>query len=180
MDELTTPPPLKTDPKYGYYPHWPQDGDDWLHPEDVALARRLLPSHRIWRRGSDRGEFHTLRYGDLVLRVRSALWQEVPQPEFEIGDWVEVRTRMMKNEPHTGQVTEMEWDERQRSVVYHIQENDKPIPTRYTIDDLAPVAPTTNFHHSTLPADTPEATEGVDELVEGLPKDENFGPPKRR
>jgi hypothetical protein len=176
MSEATTPP-LKTVPKYGYYPRWPEDGDDWLHPEDVALARSQFPSQRIWRRDGKAGALHVIRYGPLSLRVRSALWIEVARPDFEIGDWVEVRTRLMRNEPHTGRVTEVMWDDHQSCIVYHIQENDRPIPSVYTADDLTPVEPIVPPQHSRIESDTPEATEGVDEMLEGLPKDEKFGGP---
>lgn len=179
MSEATTPPPLKVEPKYGYYPRWPQDGDDWLHPEDVAFARTLFPSHKIWKREGQQGGFHVIRYGAQMLRVRSALWQEVPTPDYQIGDWVEVRTRMMKNEAHTGCVVDVEWDEYRGEIVYHIEQRDKRIVNAYTIDDLASIEKPTNYYHSTLASDSPEATEGVDELVEGLPKDENFGPPRK-
>ena len=47
-------PPLKTDPKYGYFPWWPQDGNDWLHPDDVAIARSMIPSNRMFRRDGTR------------------------------------------------------------------------------------------------------------------------------
>lgn len=177
MDEATNPPPLKQTPKYGYYPAWPEDGDNWLHPEDAPLARKQLPSMRIWRRDEESAEYHVIRYGAMTLRVKSALWQEVAPPDFEIGDMVEVRTRLMKNEPHTGHVTEVEWDDYLGQVVYHIQENDKRLPNKYTADDLKPVGPAEGRETSRLPSDTPEATDGVDEMTEGLPKDEKFGGP---
>ena len=48
MDEPLPPlPPLKTDPKYGHYPWWPEDGDQWVHPEDIELARSMIPSPRV-------------------------------------------------------------------------------------------------------------------------------------
>lgn len=179
MNEATNPPPLKREPRYGYYPQWPQDGDDWLHPEDVELARRSLPSPRIWRREGQSGVFHIIRYGDQTLRVKPALWQESPAPAYQIGDWVEVRTRMMKNTAHTGRVVEVMWDDYQSQITYHIQEQDNPIPNAYTADDLKPVEPTIEPQFSRIESDTPEATDGVDELVEGLPKDENFRQPPR-
>ena len=36
---------LKTDPKYGVYPWWPEDGNDWLHPDDVATARTVYAKY---------------------------------------------------------------------------------------------------------------------------------------
>lgn len=134
-------PPLKTDPKYGYFPWWPQDGDDWLHPDDVERARSMIPSSRIFRRdGSDR-EYLQLKYGDFTLRVRPTLWQEVLPEGFEIGDWVEVLSRGMRNEPRTGVIREIVWDDRARALRYQIFENDQPIADLYAADDLQHIEP---------------------------------------
>src|SRR5262245_54749758 len=91
--------PLKLDPKYGYFPGWPQDGKAWLHPDDVAAGRALIPSTRVFRRDGTSGDYMLLHYGNEELRVRPALWQEVAAPAFEIGDWVEVATRGQTNAP---------------------------------------------------------------------------------
>ena len=68
-----------------------------------------------------------LHYGDVRLRVRRTLWQEVEPEGFEIGDWVEVLSRGMLNEPRTGIIREMLWDERERAMRYQIFENGQPI-----------------------------------------------------
>jgi len=136
------PPPLKTDPKYGFYPWWPEDGDEWLHPEDVQLARDFLPSPRVWRRDGQTGQFVVLHYGDLRLRVRRTLWQEVPGEGFEVGDWVEVLSRGQHNTPRTGTIRDMHWDPRSRSMRYFIDEHGLPIPKAYEAADLRHVEPT--------------------------------------
>jgi len=135
-------PPLKTDPKYGYFPWWPEDGDDWVHPEDVALARSLIPSGRIFRRDGDRGDFVVMHYGDVRVRVRPKLWQEVEPEGFEIGDWVEVLSLGMRNEPRTGVIRDVMWDTDARGIRYFIRENDLPIAEPYAADELRHVKPT--------------------------------------
>jgi hypothetical protein len=134
-------PPLKTDPKYGYFPWWPEDGDDWVHPGDVAAAHKMIPSGRIFRRDGSQDEYVLMHYGDICLRVRRTLWQEVGPDGFEIGDWVEVLTRGMRNEPRTGTIREMLWDTRGRQIVYQITDNGQPIEQLYTRDDLRRVDP---------------------------------------
>jgi hypothetical protein len=129
-------PPLKTDPKYGHYPWWPVDGDDWVHPEDVALARSMIPSERVFRRDGGQGDYLLMHYGEVTLRVRRTLWQEVEPEGFEIGDWVEVRTRGLQNEPRTGTIAEMLWDKHAGELRYQIVENDQLIESRYSRDDL--------------------------------------------
>jgi hypothetical protein len=137
-----TVPPLKSDPKYGYFPWWPEDGDAWVHPEDVAAARGMLPSNRVFCRDGSEGEFLLMRYGDVTLRVRRTLWQEVAPEGFEIGDWVEVRPHGMLNEPRTGVIREVLWDERRRAMRYQISENGQLIEQFYSREDLQRVEPT--------------------------------------
>ncbi len=132
---------LKVDPKYGFYPWWPEDGDDWLHPEDVELAHGMIPSPRVFRRDGEHGPFVVLHYGEARLRVRRTLWQEVPPEGFDMGDMVEVMSRGMKNTPRTGIIREVQWEPRSRSMRYQILENDQPIPNLYAAEDLRPVEP---------------------------------------
>ena len=139
---MTSPsPPLKTDPKYGCFLRWPQDGNDWLHPDDVPLVRSLIPSNRVFCRDGVEGDFHRFHYGNITFRARPALWQEVQYEGFDIGDWVEVLRHGMRNEPRTGVLREMVWDDRDRALRYQIAENDAPITDLYSREDLQRVDP---------------------------------------
>ena len=82
-----------------------------------------------------------MHYGAVTLRVRRTLWVEVEPEGFEIGDWVEVLSRGMLNEPRTGVVREMLWDERARAMRYQISENGQPIEQLYAREDLRHVEP---------------------------------------
>ena len=136
---------LKEEPRYGYYPWWPENGNDWLHPEDVELARQLIPSMRIFRREGEQGPFVVLHYGEIRLRVLRTLWQEVKSEGFEIGDWVEVLSRGYRNTPRTVTIAEILWDTHARGLCYKVIENEKPIQRTYTCDDLRHVVPTEQF-----------------------------------
>ena len=135
-------PPLKTDPKYGCFPWWPEEGEVAFHPEDVAAARAMIPSGRIFRRDGESGDFQLFHYGEVTLRIRPVLWQEVEPEGFEIGDWVEVRTRGWANEPRTGTIGEIEWDDQAGEICYQIVENGQLIETNYAREDLKHVEPT--------------------------------------
>jgi hypothetical protein len=135
-----TAPPLKTDPKYGYFPRWPQDGDAWVHPEDVEAARSMIPSGRVFRRDDMAGRYVVLHYGDVRL---PALWQEVMPEGLEIGDWVEVVSRGMQNELRTGAIREVLWDDDSRALRYQIWESGQPIEQLYAREDLQRVEPVT-------------------------------------
>jgi hypothetical protein len=149
-----TAPPLKTDPKYGYFPWWPEDGDAWVHPDDVAAARAMIPSNRVFRRDGSDGDYLLMHYGDVTLRVRRTLWQEVEPEGLTIGDWVEVRSRGMLNEPRTGVVREMLWQERGRMMAYQISENGTRIEQLYTREDLQPIEPPTASQEIRIPEPT--------------------------
>jgi hypothetical protein len=135
--------PLKTDPKYGFYPWWPEDGDDWIHPQDVELARSTIPSPRVFRRDGQCGQYAVIHYGEMRLRVKHTLWQEVPWEGFEVGNWVEVLTRGQLNTPRTGVIRDMHWEPRARAMRYYIDEHGQPIPKAYAAEDLRHIEPTT-------------------------------------
>lgn len=172
---------IKTDPKYGHFPWWPEDGDDWVHPDDVTKARNMVPGARIWRRDGEQPQnasvdekYVVLHYGADQLRVRPRLWQEIAPPEFAIGDWIEVRSRLMTNDPHTGRIREVLWDEVEGAVRYQISVGGKPLERMYAADDLKHVEPMqgqTDFRMQ-QPTDDGE----VDALVEGLEVDETRKP----
>ena len=132
---------MKADPKYGYYPWWPEDGNEWVYPEDVDLARQMIPSPRVFRRDGELGPFVVLHYGDVQLRVMRTLWQEVTPEGYEIGDWVEVLSRGFKNTPRTAIIKEITWDTTARAMRYQVAENDQLIPNQYGADDLRHVDP---------------------------------------
>lgn len=148
-DDLPPLPPIKTDPKYGYFPWWPEDGNAWIHPDNVAAVRTMIPSPRIWCRDgvSDSADdsasaFVIMHYGKVQIRVRHTLWREIEPPVFNLGDVVEVRTRGMTNEPHTGHIREMHWDDRDDVVRYWLTLADGTLLERsYVADDLKPVEP---------------------------------------
>lgn len=127
---------MKTDPKYGYYPWWPENGDDWIHPEDVELARRWIPSGRVFRRDGEVGPYVILHYGKDRLRVKRTLWQEVPWEGFDIDDHVEVLSRGSLNTPRICVIREVVWDVHDHALRYQVAENDTPIPNYYSADDL--------------------------------------------
>jgi hypothetical protein len=133
--------PLKTDPKYGYFPWWQEEGEGWVNPDDVVTARGMIPSGRVFRRDGTDGDYVVMHYGEVRLRVRRTLWQEVGSDGFEIGDWVEVLARGMRNEPRIGTIREMLWDNHDERMRYQILENGQPIEQLYTRHDLRPVEP---------------------------------------
>ena len=136
-ESLPRLPPIATDPKYGHYPWWPEEGDDWVHPDDVVLARRMIPSQRIWRRDGTADGYALIHYGDLQLRVRHILWVEASYEGFDVGDLVEILPHGLQNEGHTGHIREFYWDEHERGVRYTITTSEgTPLENVYTVLDM--------------------------------------------
>lgn len=133
---------VPADPTYGYFSRWPEDGDGWVHPEDIELARRLLPSFRIWRREGTEGPYRVHRYGAERLRLRPALWIEAPYEGFDVGDPVAVRSQLKHHDPLLGFVREVLWDEHLSAVVYQLERLGMPLAERYLARDLRHEPPT--------------------------------------
>jgi hypothetical protein len=102
----------------------------------------MIPSDRVFRRDGANGPFVVLHYGTARLRVLPALWQELPPPAFEMGDWVEVLSSGLKHAARTGTIREIRWDEDAQEIRYQILEAGRPIEERYAAEDLKRVEPT--------------------------------------
>ena len=132
----------RVNPDFGFFPWWPEDGDSWVCPADITLARSIIPSERVWRREVDPEEFggnryEVLTYGVLRLRVRKTMWRTAPHEGINVGDWVEVLPYGIKNEPQTGKVREMLIDEETLQLSYQIQLGDgRNLDKRFPATDL--------------------------------------------
>lgn len=125
--------------QYVIYPRWPEDGSDWIHPDDVAAVRRMVPGRRVFRYIGTEVPFRLLRYGTRVVRVRAALWLPVRGDSFQVGEWVEVRSRVGRNRPGIGQIGEMLWNWRDRCIDYLVCRRGMLANTAYRASDLARV-----------------------------------------
>ncbi len=119
--------PLKPPPLYGVFQRWPEDGEDWIHPFDVGVARHLLPGNRIFRRAEFDGEFFAFRYGQLMFRARPRIWLIVEHQGFDIGDQVEIRSLMGKNWPQIATINQMLWNSAKRRIEYFVQGVDRSV-----------------------------------------------------
>lgn len=123
-------------PDYGIYPWWPIAGDEWIHPEDRALAQLRIPSERVWRRELFDGEYYHLFYGSERLRVMPSMWLSVPRQPLEIGDAVEVLSQMGKQEPCIGKIQEKLFLRTIGEIVYVVRRVDYDLPQHYKLDQL--------------------------------------------
>jgi hypothetical protein len=135
------PPPLPIGALklYGVYP-WPnEDLADWVHAEDVAAARLLLPSDRVFRRVAEEGPFVVLAYGEARVRVRPAMCRIISGDGLDIGDAVEVRSHFGLNDPAVGVIKEMRYPRAGQSIQYFVRKGAQLLPTPFSARDLQPV-----------------------------------------
>ncbi|MGN6543619.1 MAG: DUF6960 family protein [Aureliella sp.] len=94
-------------PDFGVYSQWPAPGHSWIHPHDIAVASRLIPSGRVFERVRYDGTHYHLHYGRIRLRVRPSMWLRVPSPDVRVGDRVELLSHFGRFEPGIATVTEI-------------------------------------------------------------------------
>ena len=131
---------MRSEPLYRVYPWWPEDGNAWVHPDDVRLARRLIPSSRVFRCAGREGSYLVLSYGALRLRVKPTLRQAIEGDGFDLGDLVEVCSRVGQNRPLVATIGDMHWNARARVIHYRLRRRNMMLARRYTAGDLRPVA----------------------------------------
>lgn len=123
-------------PDYGCFPRWPADGQDWIHPDDVAIVRRCLPSERVVRRESFDGTYYHFSYGDVRFRLRPCLWLKVDAEGLDLGDCVETIGVGMERELFVAHVCGMHYVRRKGRILYRLRRGDRTVRRLYTADQL--------------------------------------------
>ena len=112
--------PIHRPPQYGVYLRWPQDGIAWIHPDDVDQVADVIPSYRIFRREDLDPDYVVLTYADLRLRVRPTMWIEIPTDGYEVGDQVEIKSKLGQREAAIATIREMLWNPMTSSIDYYL------------------------------------------------------------
>jgi hypothetical protein len=128
--------PLKPEPKYGACLWWPENGTDWIHPHDVPKAEDFVPGHRVMLRTYYDDEYSLLTYGDLTVRVRPVMWLPVDFEGFKVGDVVETRSHMGRNEAFVATIHEMTWNDREKRIEYGLARSGRIEHRKYLSDDI--------------------------------------------
>ncbi len=115
-------------PDYGCIVRWPQDGQAFIHPDDVAIATRCFPSERVLRRDRFDGVYYHFRYGPLRFRLRPCMWLTVDSDGIDIGDTVETTGPSMERELFVAQVWGMYYVRRKGCILYRLKRGDTKIP----------------------------------------------------
>lgn len=108
-------------PDYGCIARWPQDGFDFIHPDDTEKVRQLFPSNRVFRRERFDGRFYHCRYGEIEFRLQSCLWIPVSHEGFDLGDRVETTGVGMVRELFVGTIANMYFAQGEDGITYRLR-----------------------------------------------------------
>ena len=163
LAKFNTPPPpcpqirlgkiestLVLKPRYGIFPWWPDDSDNWVHPDDLSIAMELVPGCQILRRASpnskiddessscENDQFVSFECGSQVFRAVPKMWLEVPEPDYELFDQVEICSKLGKIHPKIATVSSVCWNRLKRVAEYRLERNGMPLPGLFHAADLQP------------------------------------------
>ncbi|TWU66720.1 MULTISPECIES: hypothetical protein [Crateriforma] len=123
-------------PQYGIIARWPEDGQSFIHPSDIAAANRCLPSERVLKRFAFDGSYYHYSYGAVRFRLRPCLWLRIRPDGIDIGDQVEVAGVGMQRDLFVASVWGMHFVQRKGCIVYRLRRADSVVPNLYTADQL--------------------------------------------
>jgi len=124
-------------PDYGTFTHWPEDGHARLHPDDIAIINRVIPSSRVFRRSRFDGVFYQFEYGkSLQFRLRPCMWLALDWEGIDVGDQVEVIGLGMTRDLFVARVVEMRFNRRNRQIEYTLSQAGQVHPRLYLANEL--------------------------------------------
>lgn len=127
---------LRRPPCYGAYLWWPEEGLDWVHPEDVGLATILIPSNRVFCRQDSEAPYSLLQYGEQKIRVKPTLWFEVESEGYDLDDLVEIKSKMGKLKPMVATIADIFWNRHDRKIDYFLNSAGRRLDRAYRSEDL--------------------------------------------
>lgn len=126
-------------PDWGVYLRWPQEGQQWIHEDDLEQALQMVPSDRVFCRYRWDGSFYWLKYGPAKIRVRPTLWLTVGNVDLSIGQQVEVLFRFGDNDPGIFELAEIRYLPRHGQVIYQVRRGDLLLAHEFSRSDLRPL-----------------------------------------
>jgi hypothetical protein len=121
---------------WGVFPWNPEHGQQHIHADDIALAKKYLPSFCVFECTGESGEYITLQYKDLALRVKPNLFKKVTSPISVIGD--NVRILSGSSQGKEAKVENLTWHFKNSEVMYSLKIDGKLSSRQYTSIDIEP------------------------------------------
>lgn len=126
-------------PDWGVYLTWPMEGHSWIHPADLSLALRLIPSQRVFHRTRWDKTFYQLHYGELSIRVRPTLWVRVEEVDLQVGQQVELLARQGANDPGIFTVCDILFCPRKQVIEFSLSQRGMTLPRKFSREDIRPL-----------------------------------------
>lgn len=123
-------------PDYGCFLRWPQDGQGFIHPDDVAVATQVIPSSRVLKRESFDGVYYHYRYGRFRFRLRPAMWRTIRHEGVDIGDQVETVGVGLERDRFVARVWGMYYVTRKGCTLYRLRRGNQVVPKLFPVDHL--------------------------------------------
>ena len=123
-------------PDYGCIARWPADGQGFIHPDDVAMATRCIPSERVLRRVRYDDVYYHFSYGSIRFRLRPVMWLKVDADGFDIGDRVETTGLAMEQELFVARIWGMYYVRRKGCILYRLRKGSTTVPQLYSARQL--------------------------------------------
>ena len=129
-------PAIKRIPLFGVFLRWPEDGEDWIHPFDIGVARHLLPGNRVFRRDDCDADYYLYSYGELSFRAKPKLWMLLEHEGFEVGDTVQIKSQFGSAWPCITTICDIHWDQPTRQILYQVEGFGRFPSRRFTATDF--------------------------------------------
>lgn len=137
-------PALKPLVKHGVFLWWSDQLAEWIHPEDLATAEKLVPGLKVFRREVSEAEldrkvgYFRFCCGAESFRALPIVWLEVQPEGFEIGDRVEVKSSNGKRRPGVATIRDVVWERHRKVIIYLLERNGMPLPRPFLADEIRP------------------------------------------
>lgn len=128
-------------PDFGAYLIWPSTGVDWIHPDDLKLAERLIPSQRVFRRVKFDGLYYHLEYGPIQLRVKPTMWTGLPRCDALVGDRVELISHFGQYDPGIATIVDVHCNRAGDRLEFRLRRNEMTLPTVFSRSHFRVLSP---------------------------------------
>lgn len=138
--------PVKPPVSWVVFHRWPEDGDHWIHPDDRHKVEGLIPSDYIFRRELTDDDWYLLSYGDVQIKTRPVMVDEVEEPKFQVGELVELAHNLEVDKMTVCRIYAVRFSEYFHEPQYYVIRGDLKSQNPYLAKDLKPYEPPKEFH----------------------------------
>jgi hypothetical protein len=120
---------------WGVFPWNPEHGHQHIHPDDLAIAQKCLPTLVVFQCVAESEVYITLKYKHIILRVKPELYQVVDEPIVGVGGSVSILVGSAQCKK--GTVEHLTWHFKDHAIMYTLSVDGKVRSRRYVGSDLS-------------------------------------------